>query len=372
MSHIYHLLDESEAFSEFSGGAISRWAANVLKNGDETVICQSFDESWGYPVNRLFRLPNWNRCNQVHPALYRSPWMIQRPIYLRVLRPALEKLNPGDILYIHNRPEIADVLASTARRRGFRMVLHMHNSLMHPRSKKHIPALKDLPVVFCSEFLRREAVSAYPAHLQHTHVVYNGADGNKFHSEVRTRKAVPEIIFTGRLVPYKGPHVLLGAMDILQTRGIEATCTIVGGSAFGGSRTTRYIQNLRRIRPRNTELIGYRAGTEFASLLRNADIFCCPSIWNDPFPMSLLEAMACGLPVVASKTGGIPEQLVHGGGVMVPPDDKEALATALQQLLEDASYRQRLGDEALRVSRSHFLWDNTRHQYASVVQGLAS
>ena len=49
MSNIYHLLDESEAFSEFSGGAISRWVANVLRNGDETVICQSFDDSWGYP-----------------------------------------------------------------------------------------------------------------------------------------------------------------------------------------------------------------------------------------------------------------------------------------------------------------------------------
>ena len=122
----------------------------------------------------------------------------------------------------------------------------------------------------------------------------------------------------------------------------------------------------------NTELIGYRAGDEFASLLRNADIFCCPSIWNDPFPMSLLEAMAWGLPVVASATGGIPEQLAHGGGVMVPPDDQEALASALQQLLEDASYRERLGNEALRASRSHFLWDNTRHQYDSLIHGLAS
>ena len=95
MSHIYHLLDESEAFSEFRGGAISRWVANVLRSGDETVICQSFDDSWGYPVDRLFRLPSWDRCNQVHPAIYRSPWMIQRPIYLRVLRPVLERLKRG-------------------------------------------------------------------------------------------------------------------------------------------------------------------------------------------------------------------------------------------------------------------------------------
>jgi spore coat protein SA len=372
MSGIYHLLDEAEPFSEVRGGAISRWVANVLRNGNETVICQSFDDSWGYPISRLFRLPSWDRCNQVHPALYRSPWMIQKLIYRRVLQPLLERLKRGDILYIHNRPECAEVLASPAQQRGIRIVLHMHNSLLHPRSIKHLPALKDIPVVFCSEFLRKEVTSAYPNHFQKTHVVYNGADRDKFRAEGRKQKSVPQIIFTGRLIPNKGVHVLMDAMRILQSRGIEAKCTIVGGSAFGGSKPTQYVRKLERTRPSNTELIGYRAGDELASLLRNADIFCCPSIWNDPFPMSLLEAMASGLPVVASKIGGIPEQLAYGGGILVPPNDKEALAAALQQLLEDASYRERLGKEALQASRGHFLWDNTRHEYDSLIHGLVS
>jgi spore coat protein SA len=372
MSGIYHLLDEAEPFSEVRGGAISRWVANVLRNGNETVICQSYDNSWGYPVSRLLRLPSWDRCNQVHPALYRSPWMIQKLIYRRVLQPLLERLKRGDILYIHNRPECADVLARTAEQRGIRLVLHMHNSLLHPRSRKHLPALKDIPVVFCSEFLRKEVTSVYPNHFQQTHVVYNGADSDKFRAERRKQKSVPQIIFTGRLVPHKGVHVLMDAMRILQSRGIEATCTIVGGSAFGGSKPTRYVQKLERTRPSNTRLIGYRAGDEFAGLLREADIFCCPSIWNDPFPMSLLEAMASGLPVVASNIGGIPEQLAYGGGILVPPNDKDALAAVLQQILEDASYRERLGNEALRASRGHFLWDNTRRQYDSLIHGLVS
>jgi len=299
--------------------------------------------------------------------------MIQKPIYLKVLRPVVDKLRSGDILYIHNRPEIADVLTSIAQRRGFRLVLHMHNSLLHPRSKKHIPRLKEIPIVFCSEFLRSEATSAYPEQLKRTHVVYNGADRDKFCAEGRTpKRAVSQIIFTGRLVPSKGVHVLLDAMRILEGKGVPATCTIVGGSAFGNSKQTRYVRELMRTRPGNTELVGYRAGNEFAGLLRNADIFCCPSIWNDPFPMALLEAMSSGLPVVASSTGGIPEQLAHGGGVMVPPDNKEALAAVLQQLVDDDSYRHRLAGEALKASRDHFLWDNTRQQYTSFIRGFAS
>ena len=371
MSRIYHFLDEGEVFSEFNGGAISRWAANVLRNGNETIICPSFDASWGFSAERLFLLPNWYRCHQVHPFLYRSPWAIQKRIYLRIFRPLLEKLKRGDILYIHNRPETADVLAKIAEERGFHLVLHMHNSLLHPFSRKHFPALKFIPIVFCSEFLRNEATSAYPGHFQRTHVIHNGADRDKFRAERRARKPVPQIIFAGRLVPYKGVHVLTGAMDILQHKGISATCTIVGSSAFGNSRRTRYIGKLEQTRPSNTELIGYRSGNELANLLKEADIFCCPSIWNDPFPMSNLEAMASGLPVVASKTGGIPEQLAYGGGIMVPPNNEEALATVLQQLVEDAPYRERLGEEALQASRGHFLWGNVRDSYKSFIGELA-
>ena len=258
-------------------------------------------------------------------------------------------------------------------KQGIRLVLHMHNSLLHPRSKKHIPALKDVPIVFCSEFLRQEAVSAYPGHLASTHML-----------SITELMAISSARKAGNRRPCRRSSSL-GAWSLIRaymccwarwtfcrSRGIKAKCTIVGGSAFGGSRPTRYVHKLRRIRPSNTELIGYRAGVELADLLRDADIFCCPSIWNDPFPMAILEAMATGLPIVASATGGIPEQLAHGGGVTVPPNDEEALATELQRLLDDGSSRQRLGGEALTASRDYFLWDSVRRQYQAFVRGLAS
>ena len=372
MCAIYHLLDEAEPFSEVRGGAISRWVANVLRNGAETVICQSFDSSWGFPADRLVRLPKWDRCNQVHPLLYRSPWAIQKAVYRSVLMPLLATLKPGDVLYIHNRPECADALEEGAGRRDIQIVLHMHNSLMHPRSRKHLSALRDVPVVFCSEFMRQEVTSAYPGHFQRTYVVYNGADSNKFRAKEPTRAAVPQIIFTGRLVAYKGVHVLLGAMRILERKGIAAKCVIVGGSAFGGSKPTHYVRKLERTRPGNTELVGYRSGHELAAMLRQADIYCCPSIWHDPFPLAPLEAMATGLPVVAAKMGGIPEALAYGGGILVPPNDEAALAAALQQLIENVPYRESLGREALQAFRDHFIWDNVRNQYGSVIRGLVA
>ena len=315
---IYHLLSEAEMFSERFGGAISRWAANVLRTGTEVVICPSFDTSWGFSDERIYCMPNWKHTHPIHPLLYRLPWPLQKAAYRRVFRPLLERTKPGDILYIHNAPESASVLATVASDYGAKVVLHMHNSHLIRASQGQLAALKNTPIVFCSEFLRKEANAALGNHFESTHVVYNGADDSKFRFAPRDSNVIPIIIFTGRLVAYKGVHILLEAMRILEKRGVSAKCQIVGRTYFSTDKSTRYSRYLDRIKPANSELVGYKSGAALAELLQKASIFCCPSVWNDPFPLAPLEAMATGLPVVASETGGIPEMLAHGGGVLVP------------------------------------------------------
>jgi spore coat protein SA len=370
MATVYHLLDESEPFSERNGGALSRWTANVLRDGTEVVICPSYDATWSFPEERIYQLPYWNVVDRIHPAIYRMPWSWQKVFYRRVFHTLLRKLRAGDILYIHNRPESAAVFSTIADQHGIRIVLHMQNSLLLRANHGQLEALRKTPIVFCSEFLRQEALAAFPNHFEHTHVVYNGADANKFRPVNREATSTPTVIFTGRLVHYKGVHVLLEAMRMLEGAGSRVKCKILGGSAFGKSRPTRYIRNLHRLAPSNTELTGYTVGNALADALRKADIFCCPSIWDDPFPLAPLEAMATGLPVVASQTGGIREALAHGGGILVPPNNPQALAAAIEKLVKDATYRQELGAQARNSFRNHFLWNNIRGQYEQVIQGL--
>jgi spore coat protein SA len=371
MGKIYHLLGEDEPFSDKNGGAISRWVANVLRDSDEIIVCPDFDLSWGFAPQRIYRLPKWNRTRPVHPVLYRLPWIVQKKVYLYIFGPLLSKLQRGDIVYIHNRPECAAVLAQTCKERGIRVILHMHNSHLIRANRFQLAAMRDIPLVFCSEFLRKELAAALPNRFSETCVIYNGADEKKFYPEQGSRNAVPEIIFTGRLVSYKGAHILLEAMRLLEERGTAATCKVVGGSNFGdNSRRTRYVARLEQMCPRNTELVGYATGDEFARRLRRADIFCSPSIWNDPFPLAPLEAMASGLPVVASGVGGIPEALAYGGGILVPPKDAKALAAALQRLVEDALYRAELGAQAAQAFHGHFRWDDVRSAYRSFMRKL--
>ena len=372
MENIYHLLDEREIFSERNGGAISRWAANALWEGPEVVICPSFDDSWKYSRDRLYAMPGWAEVGQVHPVLYRLPWIFQKAIYLRIFRQLLAKLKPGDVVYVHNRPACAAVLAIVAERYGFGVILHMHNSLLLRANRGQREALRRVPVVYVSKFLRDETELAFPGHFERTHIVYNGANEQRFCPRTQSGASVTKVIFTGRLVPYKGVHVLLKAMQILEKQGVEVSCKIVGGSGFGNSKPTRYVRQLRHDPPANCELVGYRSGEAFSELLQDADIFCCPSIWNDPFPLAPLEAMAAGLPVVASHVGGLPEALAHGGGILVPPNDADALADAIGSLVRDEGRRKQLGLAARQSVERNFCWSNVRAQYLSALQGLES
>ncbi|MGO9338928.1 MAG: glycosyltransferase family 4 protein [Terracidiphilus sp.] len=369
MASIYHLLDEKEAFSERDGGAISRWAANVLREGNEVVICHSSDSSWDFPAERVYEWSLWSLVGPVHPVIYRLPWTLQNLIYRRVFKPLLKKLSRGDLIYVHNRPACAAALAPMARKHGIRVVLHMHNSILRA-NRGQIEALRKVPIVFCSDFLRMEAAAALPNHFEEMYVVYNGADPKKFRSKEGCRDSVPTVIFTGRIVPHKGVHVLLEAMQILENEGVNVRCQVVGGVRFGSSRSNKYMRRLYRLKASNTELMGYMVGDSVAELLRNASVFCCPSIWNDPFPLAPLEAMATGLPVVASNVGGLPEMFAYGGGLLVPPNDSRALANALARLVRDEPYRVEVSLKARESFSSHFLWSSVRDQYLRVVQGL--
>ena len=368
---VYHLLDEAEVFSETDGGAISRWVANVLRDGEEIVVCPSSDQSWQFASGRVYEMPYWHLTNPVHPLLYRLPWRMQRITYLTIFRLLLRKIKAGDLLYVHNRPEVASVLSSVARTYGITIVLHMHNSHLTHANRGQLKALRKTAIVFCSRFLKDEADSKLPNAFEKTYVVHNGADEKKFGRSNRPLTPSPTIIFTGRLVHYKGVHILLEAMRILESKAIKVNCKVVGTAAFGRKRETMYTRRLRKMKPYNTELVGYKSGHALADMLRSSNIFCCPSIWNDPFPLAPLEAMATGLPVVASNVGGIPEALHYGGGLLVPPNNSEMLADSLETLVRDPSLRAALGDRARTSIEEHFLWTAVRHQYEQVIQDVS-
>lgn len=371
---IYHLLTEEEPFSEIDGGAISRWVANMATSRDHMVVCVSSDDSWGFPSQRIIhldRLRYFRARRQCHLVRITSPF--SRRFARWLFSPLIQELNSGDVLWIHNRPEHAAELAVPLKARGVHTVLHLHNSLSRQLTGVQIREMKNLPVVFCSQYLANEAKQVYSGALEQTYVLHNGADEKLFFPHTAGHASgdtTPNVLYVGRLVPHKGPHVLAEAMRLLQESGTEATCTIYGCSFFGNCKPTRYMRKLLKTRPENVRFEGYLSGPSLARQFRNADIFCCPSTWNEPFGMVNIEAMASGVPVIASNVGGIPEALKYGGGVLVSANDSAALAGALRDLIVDRRQRDQLGVDGLNAFREHFSWTKIQEQYRLILDAI--
>lgn len=152
-----------------------------------------------------------------------------------------------------------------------------------------------------------------------------------------------------RLSPEKGIHHLLHAHSILQARGHALRLVLVGEGPQRGE-LEALAEELEI--SSSVEFLGYQENVE--TFLSTFDFFALPSL-TEGIPLSLLEAMANGLPVVATDVGGIPEIIVHQeSGLLVPPGQPEALAHALLQLIQEPVEAKRLGSKAEDRIRERF------------------
>jgi spore coat protein SA len=366
----YHVLSETEPFSEPNGGAIARWAGNVLRDDDTSVIlAPSADDSWAFPRHRVKTSERLLSYSRKPGGLTRHlPW----PLHRRFLRWALSALRPllkqGDNVWVHNRPEFAATLQPIVRHAGARMFLHMHNSHFSDCAAEIAAAIDADQHVFVSKFLELEARRSRPA-MGRSAVLYNGADGALFHPAAVRKEGPMRILCVGRLVPNKGIHVFVEAMRLLAERGVEARGTVLGTANFGNDTDveTRYVRKLKSDAPANLEFVPYTFGSALADAFRAADIFCCPSIWEEPFGMVNVEAMATGLPVVATRMGGIPEIFEDGGARLVPANDAEAIAQAIERLIANPEERRRMGEAGLKSFQRRFSWGAVRETYDRLI-----
>ena len=369
---LYHLLTEAELFSDFHGGAISRWAGNVLRNVPEAVVvCSWADFSWNLPSEAIFQLPKMVRYGRLRRYLLKAPWALHKNLLQRLFRPLLNRVRPGDVVWIHNRPDFAVALTPQIRRAGGRVVLHLHNSHLVEWPDELTQQVSVDRLVFVSSFLLEQAQRKFSS-LGEASVVYNGADESVFYPRSNRRDApeIPIALFAGRLVKDKGIHVLIEAMKLLARQGVKLRLQIVGSSSFGESRETNYIRDLKADAPKSVTFLPYRSGVALGELFRRADIFCSPSIWDEPFGLVNVEAFASGLPVVSTRGGGASEIFAGGGGILVERGSVVELASALRQLAEDSKLRSTLGKQGYSAFRERFTWSVTRARVQEIQRAL--
>jgi spore coat protein SA len=368
---IYHILPESEPLSAVKGGALAHTVANLMRLDDSRIaVCGEVDDTVGFSAKRVIVIPRLRHWSRVRGRRFIPPQIVA-PAFRRMFRPLLKRIQAGDIVWCHSRPVFASAIARYVRAKGAKLICHFHEAVEISTARVAFLGFRPDVSVFVSEFLRQEWLRALPD-LKNTYTVHNGADENQFfpRADTATSNPVPIILFVGRLHPDKGADVLVDAMRILDGRGAETICRMVGSAFSGNSRANPYIANLIASSPKNVEFTGFCSANKIGDEYRRADIFCCPSIWQEPFGKVNVEAMGCGLPVVATRVGGIPEIARDGGVVLVNPRSALELADALEGLIRDREYRCRVGASGLASFRKQFTWSSVLDRYREITDSL--
>ncbi|MFK0115687.1 glycogen synthase [Streptomyces sp. NPDC090994] len=223
-------------------------------------------------------------------------------------------------------------------------------------------------VIAVSGAMREDILTCYPAlPADRVRVVHNGIDTRLYRPDPATDvldrvgldRSRPYVLFVGRITRQKGvPHLLRAVRDI------DPAAQVV---LCAGAPDTPEID--REFRDLYDELSRARDGVhwiprmlprpEVMQLLTHAAVFVCPSVY-EPLGIVNLEAMACGTPVVASRTGGIPEVVADGEtGVLVDVDDnfEAGLARALDAVVGDPESARRMGEAGRERAVAEFGWD---------------
>jgi len=341
-----------------------------------------------------------------HPGIKRLPGLRnpKRPLFasgfanieygFRAAR-ALRKQRP-DVIHIMNYSDLVPPIRALNPKA--KIILHMQcewlNQLDHRMIRNRLTKV-DL-VIGCSDYISGRIRSAFRQFSDRIETVYNGADTRLF-SPFPDDVSAPakRLVYVGRLAPEKGPHVLLEAFKKIAERQPDTQLEMAGPrvmppreftlnleydakvSEWGPYYRGNYLAHLNNmLRPEIAAKVtfsGLLSRSELAKHFRSAAIAVFPSIWNEPFGMVIAEAMSAGLPVVATRGGGIPEIVEHGNsGLLVERGDVSALADAILYLLEHEDVRRCMGQAARKRVLQLFGWDKIAQDTLRQYGGLCS
>ncbi|MDQ1721508.1 MAG: hypothetical protein QOI26_1242 [Pseudonocardiales bacterium] len=251
-----------------------------------------------------------------------------------------------------------------------RLVVLMHMPLDDPAERAVV--LAATAIITTSGWTRRRLLERYPLDPAAVHVAEPGVDAAEL---APGTAAGGELLCVGAVTPVKGHDVLLGALAMLSDSRVRCVCL---GSL---TRDPDYVRGLRR-RMRADGITdqlcfpGPRTGADLDAAYAAADVLVLASR-AETYGMVVTEALARGIPVIATRVGGVSETLGFGSdgsrpGLLVPPDDPAALAAALSGWVGDAELRRRLRRTARERRATLAGWSDTTDQIARVLAAVAA
>ena len=268
---------------------------------------------------------------------------------------ALLRLESFDVVVCH-QPWVFVIFGETIRSAGFPLILWVHMASDGQHWLEKLARRTPPHLIICnSDFSATRVSQWFPD--RHIERVYcplspfaqpgvSAEDRESLRRSLAVKGEAVVIVMVSRLEEWKGHQLLLKALGQLRDDP-NWVCWIAGGAQKPSEQ--RYLARLKTLADAvgvadRVRFMGQRS--DVPAILRAADLFCQPNIKPEPFGLSLVEALAAGLPVVTTGIGGACEIVDGTCGVLTPQGDVDALAAALRRVASDAGLRARLGAAA--------------------------
>jgi glycosyltransferase involved in cell wall biosynthesis len=369
----------SDYFHPHIGGGVERVVEEVcrrLAHEGHRVRVFTFNTA-GAPAHEVM--------DGVH--VYRSPAVeltglvrMQSSVSPRLLPLALRaaRREPPDILHAHNLFFSSTAIAALLRRLLKRPLV----TTLHVGSLRQLGGFSRLAASCYERTMGRaivrssdrliavsEAVARHAVHLgarpEAVRVIANGVDTRQFRPGERRANGTFRIACVGRLIFNKGPQFLIEAAPQVLQAHPEAEFVLVGDGPLRAALEER----ARRLNVDNrVSFLGTRS--DVAAILQGCDVLVRPSLLEG-MPLAVLEAMACGLPVVATPVSGSAELVRQGeNGLLVRPAQPDALAGAILRLIDDEPLREAQGRRGRWLAEHGYSWDAVAAQTLAVYSEL--
>ena len=308
-------------------------------------------------------------CTELRIPRYYPPPMIVAPKFYQKLA-ALDEQEEFDVIHLQDRwfPDFNMALLY-AKAHAKPSVLTLHNARTVGIAA-HYTVLGGLYDQLIGKRCLQDAdkiisVSEWSGHdIQHLKVpaskitvIHNGIDTRKFKpiksNSFKKKFGVkgPMALFVGRVIRQKGLEYLLHAMPIVKKKIPTAKLVVIGR----GNKLEK-IKKLSRRLHADVVFPGFVSEKALQQALCECDVFVLPSLW-EVLPISILEAMACGKPIVCTDAGGNKELVDRRNGFVVPKRNPAAIAKALLKVIGDKKLSAKMGRESRRKAVQEFSWE---------------
>ena len=360
-----------EFYSPVSGGAIAtvimQMARELTGLGHEVTVLTTLDGNGTYPEGKIVAIENKKGeelsavrrfVSRVRGKLERFDWPCF-DYYLRSVLKGLKGLHPSpDVVVLFNDLVSSEYVKGALP--GAKVIVWQHNEWGTRHDMRRTIAATDV-FVANSGYIRDWTIAKHGIPERQFVVAHNGVDLDAFRPREKylEQRDVVRVLFIGRIDPNKGPDIAADAVAALIREGLPVSLTVAGGLWFYGDTdpmTDPYFRKLKvKMDDANANYLGHVDRHRVPEIVREHDVVCVLSRSNEPFGLVVLEGMASGCAVIASKRGGLPEAC-GDAAILVDESDLEAVTGGLRSLVMDRDLLQDHKERAVaRAARQTWL-----------------